>query len=145
MAVKINHQNSAPNSSIAGIFIFILASIFICYLIIPNTGIIINKNLAKGTVYEVNKGYCYIYYINKYDGKKYFLNRKIDNRIGEHLRSDSVNMTISYSRFFPDQAYLHNLENDRSVISLFAVFTILITVYYVIKNDLMKTSNKKLS
>lgn len=138
MAAKTGKQINDNHSSVIGIMIFIMASVSILFMIIPNTGILINKNLTKGYIYETSRNYCHVYYVNKFDSKKYFLDRKIDSRLENYLKFNDKSVVVSYSKFFPNNASLYNLENNRSILSVFLIIIILGTNFYVIKNDLFK-------
>ncbi len=106
-------------------------------------GIILNKNLTSGYIYEKNSSDIYLHYTNMYNARKYYLRRKIDSRIENFLNNDDTNtIPVVYSKYFPESAHLYELESDQSIISAIMAFVIVVTIVFVIKNDIIKLLNK---
>jgi hypothetical protein len=137
MQVK-NNPPTRGESTVGGIIIFLIAGAFMVYWLLPNTGVLFDRNVAKGTIEGTGKNHITVSYVNAYDHRTYYVGRKVDLRLERHLKSNPVTIEVAYSRFFPENATLPEVENDHSVFSLLSLLVIAVTAFSVIKNDLVK-------
>lgn len=141
MKQKTLSKNVLPirgKSSVGGIILFLVAAAFMVYLIFPNTGAFFDRSVAKGTIESVSMNQLSVSYVNKHDHRTYYLSRKVDSRLEQYVKSHPTTIEVIYSKFFPENAVLPEVENDRSILSAVSILAIIATAFFVIKDDLMK-------
>jgi len=108
------------------------------YFLLPTAGLVLDRNVASGVIKNTGKWSLSVSYKNSFDGKTYFVNRKIDSRLETYLRSNSKEIPVAYSRYFPENGSLQGVENDHSVLAVVSMLVIVTTSFFIIKNDFVK-------
>ena len=125
-------------STVGGVLLFLLAGAFMVYLILPNTGVLIDRTVVKGTIESARDNALSVSYVNPSDQKTHYLSREIDSRLERYLKSSPKTIEVAYSRYFPDNATLPAVERDHSVFSVLAILVMVATAFFVVKDDLLK-------
>ncbi|WP_426061200.1 hypothetical protein [Hymenobacter sp. B1770] len=131
-------QPTQGKSTFGGVVLFLVAAVFMVYWILPNTGVLIDRTVVKGTIEKTHNNALSVSYVNPLDQQTYYLRRKIDSRVEQYLKSRPETIEVAYSRYFPDNATLPAVESDRSVFSVVAILVILTTAFFIVKDDLIK-------
>ena len=125
-------------STVGGVLLFLLAGAFMVYLILPNTGVLIDRTVVKGTIERARDNVLSVSYVNPLDQHTHYLSREIDSRLERYLKSSPKTIEVAYSRYFPDNATLPAVERDHSVLSLLAILVMATTAFFGVKDDLLK-------
>jgi len=136
MEAKTKNKDSKPQSSVAGILLFLFSAAFMLYIIVPNVGTIIDKNVTVGKIRYIDSNSISVLFVAKSDNKEHRLYRKIDSKISNYLKFNDKNIKVVYSNMFPETAYLYAIERDKSIFSIIAILVIILTSYLIIKDDL---------
>lgn len=138
MKAEIKKHPPTGESSLGGVVIFLLAAALMLYFLVPTAGLVLDKNVASGVIKNTGKWSLSVSYKNSFDGKTYFVNRKIDSRLETYLQSNSKEIPVAYSRYFPESGSLQGVENDHSVLAVVSILVIVTTAFFVIKDDVVK-------
>jgi len=125
-------------STVGGVVLFLVAAAFMVHWILPNTGVLLDRTVVKGTIGKTRDNALSVSYVNPLDQQTYYVSRKIDSRLEQYLKSSPETIEVAYSRYFPDNATLPAVERDHSVFSLVAILVIVTTAFFVVKDDLIK-------
>ena len=68
------------------------------YWILPNTGVLIDRTVVKGTIENTRDNDLSDSYVNPLDKQAYYLSRKIDSRLERYLKSIPKTIEVAYSR-----------------------------------------------
>ena len=131
-------QPTQGKSTVGGVMLFLVAAVFMLYCLLPNTGVLIDRTVVKGTIENTRNNALSVSYVNPLDQQTYYVSRKIDSRLEQYLKSSPKTMEVAYSRYFPDNATLPAVEKDRSVFSVVAILVIVTTAFFIVKDDLIK-------
>ena len=131
-------QPTQGKSTVGGVVLFLIAAAFMVYWILPNTGVLIDRTVVKGRIENTRNNALSVSYVNTLDQQTYYLSRKIDSRLEQYLKSRPETIEVAYSRYFPDNVTLPAVERDHSVFSVVAILVIVTTVFFVVKDDLIK-------
>ena len=136
--VEKETQPTQGKSRVGGVVLFLVAAVFMVYWILPNTGVLIDRTVVKGTIENTRDNDLSVSYVNTLDQQTYYLSRKVDSRLERYLKSSPKTIEVAYSRYFPDNATLPAVERDRSVFSVVGILVILTTAFFIVKDDLVK-------
>jgi hypothetical protein len=133
-----NNRLIQGQSTVSGIIIFLVAAAIMVYWLIPNTGVLFNRNVVDGAIDDTSNYELSVSYVNVSDHQTYYLSRKIDSRLEQYLKSSPTTIKVTYSRFFPENATLCEVESDHSLLAICSILTIITTAFFIIKDDLIK-------
>lgn len=85
MKAETKKHTPTGESSLGGVVIFLLAAALMLYFLVPTAGLALDKNVASGVIKNTGKWSLSVSYTNSFDGKTYFVNRKIDSRLETYL------------------------------------------------------------
>jgi hypothetical protein len=136
MKAEKNKLPRRSQSSVGGIVLFLLAAALCLYFLVPTTATLIDRNVTNGAIQHHTNQSVVVAFVDTVDGKTCYLQRKLDSRFAVYLQRNSQTIQVIYSRYFPENGWLPEVEKDHAGFAAGSVLVILLTAFWVIKEDL---------